>query len=186
MLDIFSLECFFAKLNNDMHAFVLGCLRPGLKRCIKRSILTSLLNKDSLEFITMTELKSHVLVAALDFGTTFSGYAFSFIHEFKTDPLKISQNIWNTVGLSSYKTPTCLLLDKDKQFVAFGFDAETIYANEVLDGKKEEYYYFYRFKMNLHSNKVSIIGVDMLHCNMTDQILPSLRRIFVLVVGVKK
>ena len=33
-----------------------------------------------------------LLVAAIDFGTTYSGYAFSFRHDYERDPLKISTN----------------------------------------------------------------------------------------------
>ncbi|CAG2232442.1 unnamed protein product [Mytilus edulis] len=44
----------------------------------------------------MSQMTSHMLVAAVDFGTTYSGYAFSFRHEFKDDPLKIHANqAWN-------------------------------------------------------------------------------------------
>lgn len=35
---------------------------------------------------------NRLLVAAIDFGTTYSGYAFSFRHDFERDPLKISTN----------------------------------------------------------------------------------------------
>lgn len=98
----------------------------------------------------------HLLVVALDFGTTYSGYAFLWRHEFKTDPLKIHANqAWNSGGraLLSLKTPTCLLLDDKKQFIAFGYDAENQYADIVMDDKQDAYFYFYRFKMNLHNNK---------------------------------
>ncbi|XP_052085783.1 heat shock 70 kDa protein 12B-like [Mytilus californianus] len=98
----------------------------------------------------------HLLVAALDFGTTYSGYAFSMRHEFKTDPLKIHANqAWNSGGRAflSLKTPTCLLLNAKKQFIAFGYDAENQYADIVMDDKQDEYFYFHRFKMNLHNNK---------------------------------
>lgn len=44
-----------------------------------------------------------LLVAAVDFGTTFSGYAFSFGHEFKSDPLKIQTNHWIGGGHISLK-----------------------------------------------------------------------------------
>jgi len=96
------------------------------------------------------------MVAALDFGTTYSGYAFSMRHEFETEPLKIHSNIWNVGArtLSSMKTPTCLLLDKEKKCVAFGYDAENKYANLVMDKEHDDYYFFHRFKMNLHNNKV--------------------------------
>ncbi|XP_076084481.1 heat shock 70 kDa protein 12B-like [Mytilus galloprovincialis] len=98
----------------------------------------------------------HLLVAALDFGTTYSGYAFSMRHEFKTDPMKIHANqAWNSGGraLLSLKTPTCLLLNDKKQFIAFGYDAENQYSDIVMDEKQDEYFYFHRFKMNLHNNK---------------------------------
>jgi hypothetical protein len=56
----------------------------------------------------------------------------------------------------SLKTPTCLLLDNNKKFVSFGFEAENEYANLAMDGEQDKYYYFYRFKMKLHNNKVNI------------------------------
>lgn len=104
----------------------------------------------------MLQMTSHMLVAAVDFGTTYSGYAFSFRHEFKDDPLKIHANqAWNAGGRSllSLKTPTCLLLNKNKEFVAFGYDAENMFSDIVMEGEQNNYYYFHRFKMKLHNNK---------------------------------
>jgi len=34
-------------------------------------------------------LKDKLMVAAVDFGTTFSGYAFSFRHDYQNNPLDI-------------------------------------------------------------------------------------------------
>lgn len=102
----------------------------------------------------------YLLVAALDFGTTYSGYAFSMRHEFKTDPLQIHANQgWNSGGRASLslKTPTCLLLDGQKRFIAFGYGAENQYSDIVMDGKQDEYFYFHRFKMDLYKNKVLIL-----------------------------
>ncbi|XP_076088281.1 heat shock 70 kDa protein 12B-like [Mytilus galloprovincialis] len=102
------------------------------------------------------EKSNYMMVAALDFGTTYSGYAFSFRNDFETEPLKIQANpIWMTGSsqFMSLKTPTCLLLDKDQKFVAFGFQAENMYAEYVLDELQDEFYYFHRFKMYLHNNK---------------------------------
>lgn len=103
------------------------------------------------------DTSNYLMVAALDFGTTYSGYAFSMRHEFKEDPLKIHANpVWNSGcrQFMSIKTPTCLLLDKNKEFVSFGYDAENQYAEALLDGEKDDFYFFHRFKMNLHNNKV--------------------------------
>jgi len=37
-------------------------------------------------------MSDYLMVAAIDFGTTYSGYAFSTISNFKLDPLKIHAN----------------------------------------------------------------------------------------------
>jgi hypothetical protein len=46
------------------------------------------------------------------------------------------------------------LLDKEKKFVAFGYEAENQYAELVMEKEHDDYYFFHRFKMNLHNNKV--------------------------------
>ncbi|XP_061164053.1 heat shock 70 kDa protein 12B-like [Saccostrea echinata] len=91
-----------------------------------------------------------LMVAAIDFGTTFSGYAFSM----RDNPKKIQCPHWNapSTDLISHKTPTTVLLDGKKNFVAFGYEAETKYL-ELTEEKKQEannYYYFRRFKMMLY------------------------------------
>ncbi|XP_063436246.1 heat shock 70 kDa protein 12B-like [Mytilus trossulus] len=104
----------------------------------------------------MAETGNYLMVAALDFGTTYSGYSFSMRDEFVKDPLKIQANpVWKAGSrqFMSMKTPTCLLLDGKRECVAFGYDAENQWADLLLDGEHEEYYYFERFKMNLHNNK---------------------------------
>lgn len=97
-----------------------------------------------------------VMVAAIDFGTTFSGYAFSFRHEFQVDPLKVTASQWLTgsrVGIS-LKTPSSILFDKNKKLVAFGFEAEDKYCDLTLDNLDAEWYYFRRFKMLLYDSQV--------------------------------
>ncbi|XP_052083291.1 heat shock 70 kDa protein 12B-like isoform X3 [Mytilus californianus] len=98
---------------------------------------------------------NHLMVAAIDFGTTYSGYAFSMRGDFKEQPLNINANqSWNAGSkqLLSLKTPTVLLLDKNKTFLSFGYDAENQYTELMMDEEHEEYYYFHRFKMKLHKN----------------------------------
>lgn len=99
-----------------------------------------------------------VHVAAIDFGTTYSGYAFSVSAQDSElqDVEILSNQIWNsgTAEVASLKTPTCLLLSKDRKISVFGYEAEEQYADIVLDGNVEDYYFFHRFKMNLHNNKV--------------------------------
>ena len=98
-------------------------------------------------------------VVAIDFGTTYSGYAFSLQSQFQNDPTKIYAFInWipATGGMISPKTPTSLLLKPNKEFYKFGYDAEDKYAELALDGEHHEYYFFRRFKMLLHRNPVKL------------------------------
>ncbi|KAK3581187.1 hypothetical protein CHS0354_024721 [Potamilus streckersoni] len=97
-----------------------------------------------------------VIVAAIDFGTAYSGIAFQFKHEFEKDPTKISApQAWNggKEHLISYKTPTCLLLDKDGKIHSFGYQAEDKYADLCIEGKHTDWYFFRRFKMRLHERE---------------------------------
>lgn len=107
-----------------------------------------------------------VYSAAIDFGTTYSGYAFSFT--VPTDNLadiKIYANQkWyagNPESCISLKTPTCILLKKEKdkdntiQIKAFGYEAENQYSEIALGGDADDYYFFYRFKMNLYKENIS-------------------------------
>ena len=57
---------------------------------------------------------SFMLVAAIDFGTTYSGYGFSF--KDAPDDIKMAKNWGAEVGNQSYKTPTSLLVDKTGKF----------------------------------------------------------------------
>ena len=98
-----------------------------------------------------------LLVAAIDFGTTFSGYAFAFKGDYKEDSLKISGFTWSLgsqAGLS-LKTPTCVLFNQHGMFDSFGGDAEDKYTSLAEDEKHRNWYFFRRFKMQLYRNNVS-------------------------------
>jgi len=109
----------------------------------------------------------HLVVTAIDFGTTYSGYAFSFKH----DPTKVQTNQgWNAGSerLISYKTPTCVLVNPQKKFDSFGYDAENKYVSLVDEEKHEGWMLFRRFKMILHNEEVvkscRIISKLVIHC----------------------
>lgn len=91
------------------------------------------------------------IVAAIDFGTTFSGYAYSFADD--SERIYTNKNWGQTQGFLLHKTPTCLLLRPDGEFDAFGFEAVSKY-NDLAEEEADEYYYFDRFKMKLYDNKV--------------------------------
>lgn len=101
---------------------------------------------------------SSIIVAAIDFCTTFSGYAVSFLHGYKRDPLKILANTWTAgVGnLVSLKTSTCVLFYSTQQFHSFGYEVEEMYSNLALDNEHHDWYYIRRFKLILYSKTVCI------------------------------
>ena len=108
----------------------------------------------------MSTLGNKLVVAAIDFGTTYSGYAFSLRHEYEKDPLCIKINPkWEAGGrcLISHKAPTTVLLNPKKEFHSFGYDAENKFSELSLDCEHNDWYYFRRFKMELYKQKVSII-----------------------------
>ncbi|WAQ94605.1 HS12B-like protein, partial [Mya arenaria] len=89
-----------------------------------------------------------LLVAAIDFGTTYSSWAFSFRHEYESDPTQISAKQW--LEHESTKGPTTVLIKPDgRTLEAFGYEAETRYAELIDEEAHESYYFFKRFKMKL-------------------------------------
>ena len=104
-------------------------------------------------YLSNMENKTHILSIAIDFGTTYSGYAFSF----KTDPndIKMNKNWGGNIGFQSYKTPTSVLLDSDCNLQAFGYEAEEHYGNlDDTEQSPDNCAMFQKFKMALHGRKV--------------------------------
>ena len=96
--------------------------------------------------------ESHFVVAAIDFGTTYSGYAFSFTR----DPESIHiMRKWEggDPGVTNHKTPTTLLLKPNGDFHSFGFGARDVY-HDLEEAEAKKWYYFEKFKMTLHSSQV--------------------------------
>ena len=102
---------------------------------------------------TTTSKSEKLCVAAIDFGTTYSGYAFSF--RGKPDDFYMPQTWYSGVNqLASLKTPTCILLKKDGSFDSFGYEAQDNYATYAATEEHTGYLYFHNFKMALHNKKV--------------------------------
>uniref|UniRef100_A0A8W8IRJ2 Uncharacterized protein n=1 Tax=Magallana gigas TaxID=29159 RepID=A0A8W8IRJ2_MAGGI len=117
--------------------------------------------ENTISFAMMSfKTRNHTVVVAIYFGTTYSDYAFSIRSDFlkdKHDRLnRISTDSWNCDDFVSDKTPTTLLLDKDKKFVSFGYNAENDYSR-MTEEKRKDHYYFRRFKMMLY-NKDGKLG----------------------------
>lgn len=107
-------------------------------------------------------MSDYKLVAAIDLGTTYSSFAFGMVDDLKHDPMKIIANegLWFAQkNLLSLRTPMCLLLDRNQQFISFGYEAENQYYNMIYE-EQENFYFFYRFKMNLNKNKVTLSHIS--------------------------
>lgn len=103
-----------------------------------------------------TELRPRVahpfsVVVAIDFGTTSSGYAFSFTEDSETIHM---MRRWEggDPGVANQKSPTCLLLTPELRFHSFGFAARDSYHD--LDPEEARHWlYFDKFKMKIHSTR---------------------------------
>jgi hypothetical protein len=91
-----------------------------------------------------------LFVVAIDFGTTYSGYAFSNIHHKD----EIFTHNWIEGISQAPKTPTSILFTPWKSFQSFGYEAEEKYAALSQDGRHKDWYFFKRFKLTLYNNKV--------------------------------
>ncbi|GFR72037.1 heat shock 70 kDa protein 12A [Elysia marginata] len=92
----------------------------------------------------------HFVVVAIDFGTTHSGYAFSFIR----DPSSVyMMRRWagEEPGVVNQKTLTSLLLTPEGEFHSFGYSARSNYLN-LVPLEARHWLYFSTFKMELHHN----------------------------------
>nr|XP_034302026.1 heat shock 70 kDa protein 12B [Crassostrea gigas]XP_034302027.1 heat shock 70 kDa protein 12B [Crassostrea gigas] len=105
--------------------------------------------------------ESKIVIAAIDFGTTYSGYAYIFRDELdKANNSSEKRNViykhWQSgsdAGICSRKTPTCLLLNPKGEFDSFGYPAEGKYYNLTNDDAHHGWKFFKRFKMILLNEK---------------------------------
>ena len=94
-----------------------------------------------------------LFVVAIDFGTTYSGYAFSTMG----NRSQILTYNWSEGRTQVPKTPTSILFTPRRDFNSFGHEAEKKYAELSNSGEYKSWYFFKRFKLTLYDNKVSLI-----------------------------
>ena len=101
----------------------------------------------------ISDRSNYIAVVAIDFGTTYSGFAFAFNQHEGEGGIHMNRSWGHDQGHSTLKTPTSLLLRPDGQFDSFGYEADEKYANFVC-GEDHDYLYFKQFKMTLHKSEV--------------------------------
>ncbi|KAK3100458.1 hypothetical protein FSP39_020422 [Pinctada imbricata] len=89
-----------------------------------------------------------LVVAAIDFGTHGSGFAFCTRSNYRNKQ-KIDYQTWNSGTSLTYKAPTSVLLKPDGTFQSFGYDAERDYNDLDSDEDRRTHYLFRQFKMTL-------------------------------------
>ncbi|KAK1793061.1 hypothetical protein P4O66_011472 [Electrophorus voltai] len=102
---------------------------------------------------------SFMVVVAIDFGTTSSGYAYAFVKE----PECIhTMRRWEggDPGVSNQKTPTTILLSPDKKFHSFGYAARDFY-HDLDPTESKQWLYLEKFKMKLHTTANLSIDTDL-------------------------
>ncbi|XP_071337622.1 heat shock 70 kDa protein 12A isoform X5 [Trachinotus anak] len=102
---------------------------------------------------------SFVVVVAIDFGTTSSGYAYAFTKE----PECIhTMRRWEggDPGVSNQKTPTTILLTPDRKFHSFGYAARDFY-HDLDPSESKHWLYLEKFKMKLHTTANLSIDTDL-------------------------
>ncbi|XP_052793961.1 heat shock 70 kDa protein 12A-like [Mya arenaria] len=104
-----------------------------------------------------------LIVAAIDFGTTFSGFVVSFLDEYQQDKTgRFISHDWSSgEGVRTTKTPTAVLLRPDTTLDSFGYEAEDRFLAENIEDDenneksvdRETWYFFRHFKMKLYGDK---------------------------------
>ncbi|CAF0792093.1 unnamed protein product [Rotaria sp. Silwood1] len=105
-------------------------------------------NESSVNYQQQLANNTHFVVVAIDFGTTFSGYAFAFTRDI--DSILMMRKVdGNDPGVINQKTPTTILLTPNLEFHSFGFFARDFFHDLDPDEAKR-WLYFEKFKMHLH------------------------------------
>ncbi|XP_045161325.2 heat shock 70 kDa protein 12A-like [Mercenaria mercenaria] len=98
----------------------------------------------------------NIAVAAIDFGTTCTGYAYYLRKDKKKGSSLRSINTeqaWEGTSEMGLQAPTTVLFDKNGKFSYFGFEAETKYKSLTATNEHKGWYYFRYFKMKLHHER---------------------------------
>ncbi|XP_064922980.1 heat shock 70 kDa protein 12A isoform X1 [Columba livia] len=104
-----------------------------------------------------------LVVVAIDFGTTSSGYAYSFTKE--PECIHVMRR-WEggDPGVSNQKTPTTILLTPERKFHSFGYAARDFY-HDLDPTESKHWLYFEKFKMKLHTTSNLSMETDLTAAN---------------------
>lgn len=90
------------------------------------------------------------IIAAIDIGSMWMGFAYSLKDDWK------NVLFWASEEPMPYKVPTCILLQKDFSTSWIGYEAEDKYAELISKDNNHDYFFFKRFQTNLNQSSVSL------------------------------
>ncbi|XP_062610623.1 heat shock 70 kDa protein 12B-like [Saccostrea cucullata] len=91
-------------------------------------------------------MDEYLIVTSIDIGTTKTACGFSTRNDFENNPLKVNFLKWEEGVMFGWKTPSCILFDKQNKFHSYGYEAEEKYAEVLSTGKRGDWFYFRQFK----------------------------------------
>ncbi|XP_036754883.2 heat shock 70 kDa protein 12A isoform X1 [Manis pentadactyla] len=111
----------------------------------------------------VSEQQMFLVVVAIDFGTTSSGYAYSFTKE--PECIHVMRR-WEggDPGVSNQKTPTTILLTPERKFHSFGYAARDFY-HDLDPTEAKQWLYLEKFKMKLHVTGDLTMETDLTAAN---------------------
>lgn len=93
------------------------------------------------------------MVVSIDIGTTYTGYAYSFMKK----PDEITVRKWASEGtMLSPKAPSSVLLTPELIFHSFGYDAERKFSDLHAKKDHKSWNFVNSFKMVLNEKKVFV------------------------------
>lgn len=96
------------------------------------------------------------IVVAFDIGTSYTGYAYSDSKQIEDGKINLNEWMGHFIHDKTAKAPSIVLLNEDRSFHSFGYNAEANYAKMVKDKTQNRYYRFRDFKMRLYHEKVTV------------------------------
>nr|XP_045005492.1 heat shock 70 kDa protein 12A isoform X4 [Jaculus jaculus] len=111
----------------------------------------------------VSDQQTFLVVVAIDFGTTSSGYAYSFTKE--PECIHVMRR-WEggDPGVSNQKTPTTILLTPERKFHSFGYAARDFY-HDLDPSEAKQWLYLEKFKMKLHTTGDLTMETDLTAAN---------------------
>ncbi|XP_060587184.1 heat shock 70 kDa protein 12A-like [Ruditapes philippinarum] len=119
-----------------------------------------------------------LFVAAIDVGSSFSGWAFSSISDLEQAKTNIHVKSWYSTytSYSTGKTPTCALIKPDGETLdSFGYEAERRYDELLSKNQHENYFFFKHFKTRLYVKYNEPLNTGMKLVDQLGKVLPAIK-----------